>query len=277
MVHEEACSWLLIRGCPIDDPLADTPATWRAQDRELTPEFDSWLIFVAAQFGEPFSWAHIQHGALIGHVLPMYGREYEQTGHSSRVRLDLHVEDAFDDARCQYLVLGCLRNDDVRTTLASVDDVAFSESDVAVLSAPGFLFEPDGEYLRNQRMSGEHVAPPQAAPVLFGDPRSPYLRIDAPYMTVIDDEPRARDALDRLLVRLESAKVQVTLQPGDILVIDNWRVAHGREAFTPRYDGKDRWLRRTMVNPSLRPTRARRLGPDDRIVQSTSSRGGQQH
>jgi len=43
----------------------------------------------------------------------------------------------------------------------------------------------------------------------------------------------------------------VVLDDGDLLVIDNDRAVHGRTAFTPRYDGTDRWLRRALVVTSL--------------------------
>ncbi len=36
----------------------------------------------------------------------------------------------------------------------------------------------------------------------------------------------------------------VALRPGDLLVLDNRRAVHARTAFTPRFDGTDRWLQR---------------------------------
>jgi alpha-ketoglutarate-dependent taurine dioxygenase len=40
----------------------------------------------------------------------------------------------------------------------------------------------------------------------------------------------------------------VRLAAGDVLVVDNDVVVHGREPFRPRYDGTDRWLKRVSVH-----------------------------
>jgi hypothetical protein len=42
---------------------------------------------------------------------------------------------------------------------------------------------------------------------------------------------------------------------------------HGRDVFTPRYDGTDRWLKRVKVARNLRVSRALRDSTDSRIVQ----------
>jgi hypothetical protein len=39
----------------------------------------------------------------------------------------------------------------------------------------------------------------------------------------------------------------VVLATGDLLVIDNARVVHGRTPYEPRFDGSDRWLQRSLV------------------------------
>jgi L-asparagine oxygenase len=36
-----------------------------------------------------------------------------------------------------------------------------------------------------------------------------------------------------------------------LLIIDNRRAVHGRTAFTPRYDGRDRWLKRAYLVSDL--------------------------
>ena len=55
---------------------------------------------------------------------------------------------------------------------------------------------------------------------------------------------------------------------GDLLVVDNRRVAHARSPFRPRFDGADRWLLRVMVCSSL--PRHRRRGAQ-RAIRSGAS------
>jgi hypothetical protein len=48
----------------------------------------------------------------------------------------------------------------------------------------------------------------------------------------------------------------VPLRPGDLLIVDNDAVVHGRVAFRARYDGSDRWLKRVLVRAArVRPHR----------------------
>jgi hypothetical protein len=52
----------------------------------------------------------------------------------------------------------------------------------------------------------------------------------------------------------------------DLCFLDNRNVVHGREPFTPRYDGRDRWLKRVNVVSDLRRTRTDRRITATRII-----------
>jgi hypothetical protein len=45
----------------------------------------------------------------------------------------------------------------------------------------------------------------------------------------------------------KSCRESHCLQPGDIIFIDNNRAVHGRSSFSPKYDGKDRFLIRCFA------------------------------
>ena len=47
------------------------------------------------------------------------------------------------------------------------------------------------------------------------------------------------------------------LAPGEAVFVDNYKVIHGRDTFTPRYDGTDRWLKRTSLVRDIRRTYVR--------------------
>lgn len=47
----------------------------------------------------------------------------------------------------------------------------------------------------------------------------------------------------------------MSLDPGEVLVVDNDLVVHGRVPFQARYDGTDRWLKRSSVRAKGRRTR----------------------
>ncbi len=58
----------------------------------------------------------------------------------------------------------------------------------------------------------------------------------------------------------------MALEPGDLLIIDNYRAVNGRKPFQARYDGRDRWLKRIGVTRDLRKSRAARSSADSPIV-----------
>ncbi|MGL5810465.1 MAG: TauD/TfdA family dioxygenase, partial [Nocardioides sp.] len=192
----------------------------------------------------------------------------QQTGHSSEVVLDLHVEDAFHDLRCDNLTLLCLRNDQAATTVVDTGRLDLDSLDLEPLFEPRYLIRPDAEHLRNLREAGQRV--PESIPisVLDGDRSAPYIRIDPPYMTAVDGDGRAARALDDLLELMGKAVIDVETSPGDLIMIDNQRALHGRRPFRARYDGTDRWLRRATTVRDLRRSRAHRDGVRSRVVRS---------
>lgn len=246
---------LLIRGFPVaEHAIGPTPDHWRTRSPHRTIDQDFWLVLLASQLGRVFGWKSLQDGRLLNDIHPIRGQEDEQTGHSSETLLDFHTEDAFHPGRCEFLALFCLRNPaGVATTLASVQDVVLSEAQSRVLHERRFVIRPDDEHVRNAGPDGGLARPGagvEGVSVLFGDPSDPFLRIDPPYMSTLPGDAEAGQALDELLQQLESRLVDVVLEPGDLLLVDNYRCVHGRRPFPASYDGTDRWLRRAFVAPA---------------------------
>lgn len=64
-------------------------------------------------------------------------------------------------------------------------------------------------------------------------------------------EQRVLAAYERLSRNAEEAGERVSLEPGDLLILNNARCVHGRTAYQPRLDGTDRWLIKTYVSNGL--------------------------
>jgi L-asparagine oxygenase len=64
---------------------------------------------------------------------------------------------------------------------------------------------------------------------------------------------QAQEALDKLLESIKQNTKEVVLRTGDVLVLDNRKLVHGRKSFQARYDGTDRWLLRTLVVDKMPP------------------------
>jgi L-asparagine oxygenase len=181
----------------------------------------------------------------VHNILPSRGHETGQRGASSSVLLSAHTEDAFHPQRPHLMLLCCMRNHDgVATSVASVRDTDLSDTDVELLSEPRLPILPDDAYADAQAYGG--VAP--EVPVLWQGEDGHALRFDPAYTPLERADAEYRAAYGRLGTELERVAAPVRLHEGDVLVIDNDTVVHGRERFRARYDGTDRWLKRVSVH-----------------------------
>ncbi|WP_053849073.1 TauD/TfdA family dioxygenase [Streptomyces sp. NRRL B-24085] len=242
----------VLRGLSVDDGgIGPTPGSWAtAGDRAAA--WDLILLLLATAMGHPIAWDGQQEGRFVHNIVPAPGHEQEQTGASSTVLLSPHTEDAFHPGRAHLLLLACMRNHDaVATTAASIRKVHLAPDDIALLSRPVLPILPDDAYAEAQDFEGE----PPKVPVLWQTAAGPTLRYDPAYTPLGEAPADYRAAYDRLTAELERVSVAVALEPGDVLVVDNDQVVHGRVPFRPRYDGTDRWLKRASVRVPGRRSR----------------------
>ncbi|MFG2887349.1 TauD/TfdA family dioxygenase [Streptomyces sp. NPDC048297] len=234
----------VLRGLPIDD--ADpgpTPRHW-SQAGEAGAVWDVVLLMVAGLMGQPIAWEGQQDGRFVHNIVPSPGHENQQTGASSTALLNPHTEDGFHPGRAHLLLLACMRNPDrVPTTAASVRRVSLSERDVEILSRPVTPILPDDFYTEARPFQGEA----RPVPVLWSSQEGLMMRFDPSYTPLEQAPAEFRAAYTRLEEELARVSVDVSLEPGDVLIVQNDLVAHGRVPFRARFDGTDRWLKRALV------------------------------
>jgi hypothetical protein len=250
----------LISGYPVDDvKVGKTPSHWRKKpDRPNTMEMEIFLNLCGALLGDAIAWSHQRDGIICQDLVPIEGHANKMIGSGSELELVWHTEDASYSYRGDYIGLMCLRNPDaVPTTFALIDEVRLDLDQVEVLFEPRFVFRPDPSHPTDSE--GEK------APVLFGDPRFPYVRFD-PYCMDRPDTEEARSAMDYLTREIDEKLTGVALLPGECLFIDNFKAVHGRSSFKARFDGTDRWLKRITVARDLRKSRAVREAPASRVI-----------
>jgi L-asparagine oxygenase len=235
----------ILRGLRVDDAdLGPTPPSWCDASPRQTPVWDVMLLLLGSVLGRPFGWAGQQNGRLVHDILPTRGQEAEQTGASSSVVLSPHTEDAFHPERAHLVVLASLRNPDgIGTSTACVRHVDIDPADRAILTRPRLPILPDSSY------GDDHGAALVAPPVSTLWERRDGLcsRFDPAYTPLDRADEAFRAAYRRLDGALTAALSPVPTRPGDVLVLDNDTVVHGRAPFTPRYDGTDRWIKRVNV------------------------------
>jgi Fe(II)/alpha-ketoglutarate-dependent arginine beta-hydroxylase len=277
----------LVSGFPVDNAaIGPTPEHWnRAKGSPATLSLEIYFCLLASLLGDPIAWATQQSGYVMHDIMPIREHKFEQLGSGSEETLTWHTEDAFHPLRTDYLALMCLRNPDgVRTTLASIDDLDLDEDLVAVLRQERFPIRPDRSHLPEHRsLAGQDPATerllarsyewvrrldenPDRVAVLFGAEDSPYIRLDPYFMALPADDPEAAAALSTLTGRIDEVIGGHSLRPGDVIFLDNYRVVHGRQPFTARFDGTDRWLKRLNLARDLRKSRAMRTTARSRVI-----------
>ncbi|WP_280269496.1 TauD/TfdA family dioxygenase [Nocardia wallacei] len=260
---ESAAGAAVVARLPLrDDELGPTPRDWRQaavwsgepDRRHASLQLDITMLLLARSAGEPFGWQGQQDGRLVNNIVPSPGHEHEQSGASSTTLLTPHTEDAFHPHRAHLLMLGCLRNPDrVGTTVSSVREVSLDDDQRRRLSEPRLPILPDVSYGTDFH---QHPATPVAT--IGDDEGRPTLRYDPAYTPLDDADDEFRNAYAHLGAELERVCRTPVLAPGELLLVDNDVVVHGRVPFTPRYDGTDRWLKR--VNIRLPRRRAAEAG-----------------
>ena len=250
----------VISGYPVDDSkIGKTPGHWRKEPcGSSTMDEEVFLNLCGALLGDAIAWSHQRDGLICQDLVPIEGHKDEMLGSGSELELVWHTEDARYPYRGDYIGLMCLRNPDaVPTTFASIDEVRLDPDQVEVLFEPRFVFRPDPSHPTDSER--------EKAPVLFGDPRSPYVRFD-PYSMDRPETEEARSAMDYLIRAVDENLTGVALLPGECLFIDNYKAVHGRSSFKARFDGTDRWLKRINIARDLRKSRDVRKTPASRVI-----------
>lgn len=245
---------ILFKGLPVGAVPATPPAPTAPTGKDATSEFT--LLTVAARLGEPVGYLPEHGGDVVQNIVPTRGSEARQVSTSSRSALLFHTEAAFHPHRPRYLLLLCLRGDTAaHTTLSSIFETMrhLSRHVVETLFQPRFRTAVDESYLGGRSNS---LGAPMS--VLSGDRERPTMVFDADLMVGTDAE--ADMALQVLGHEIAERHTSVSLEAGDLLVVDNSVAVHGRSPFTPRFDGTDRWLQRTFVVDDLAASAAERTG-----------------
>ncbi|MEU0128128.1 MULTISPECIES: TauD/TfdA family dioxygenase [unclassified Streptomyces] len=233
--------------------LPPTPAVRDSVERAATVPA-TLAMLLGSELGAVVAYREEKQGALVQNVVPVPALAESQSNAGS-VRLEFHTENAFHPHRPDFVGLLCLRpahEDQVGTQVASVRRALplIDEQTRAVLHEPRFLTEAPPSFGSNG------LSDPK--PVLDGAPEDPDICVDFHATSGLDEG--AEKALVQLREALWAVRSDVVLRPGDMIFVDNRLVVHGRVAFSPRYDGNDRWLHRVFVHLDHRRSRGYRPG-----------------
>ncbi|WP_019812381.1 TauD/TfdA family dioxygenase [Saccharomonospora halophila] len=241
---------LLLRNLPVDAAnLPDTPNEKDSVLREATVSAAT-LMLVSHGLGSPVAFRAEKSGALVQNVVPVPGKE-ELQANSGSVRLTFHTENAFHEHRPDFVMLLCVRPDhdeiaELCTVSAHRVVARLPVSARETLATTSFVTQAPPSFGSAGGGSGRHA-------ILSGDRDRPTMRVDEAATEPVT--AAGAKAMTELSAAFEDCYRAIRLRSGDLAVVDNRAVVHGRSAFTPRYDGRDRWLQRMFVLTDLRCSR----------------------
>jgi L-asparagine oxygenase len=202
-----------------------------------------------------FAYATENDGLVVRDVVARKDAGNEHSSQGWAYELTWHMDGAFRPlteggslSPCpRWLVFGVIFNTpNIPITFAALDEVLnrLGPSDIEMLSRPEFeVHSPESFLAQVVRTS---------VPILIPDGAGGYFsRFNK--TKCFGRTPAARAALDSFAdVLLEPGiRRNVELTPGDVIVLDNWRSLHMREAYTPSWNGTDRWLVRVYASPAF--------------------------
>ena len=250
---------VLLRGLPIPEDLPLTPLQPFAKTGLQMLGTEALLIFIGARIAQPFSYREWDAGHMVHNKYPIESHKQVQFG-SNAVEFLIHTETPFREISPDYVCLLCLRGDPQKRAQTRLCDLASASKDLApdeisLLHQPCYSFITDNPAIVARGLT---LTPPM--PILKNrDGKLVYEYVHD--LVAINDD--AQTALDKLKKSVEVRSIGICLEAGDLLIIDNSHVVHGRTAYHPRYDGTDRWLQRLLLSARLFGTTEK---PLDRFV-----------
>jgi hypothetical protein len=262
---------MIVRGLPLDSHLPATPYDMAPGIEQLPVVAGAILAVLQTIQTHPVAYEGENDDTVFRHVSPKQQCEAEKSSYGSRMDLCMHVDNLHLPLTCEpvsassacpeYLCLTGLRCElDVPTRIVAISEVlamlpAWIET---ALSQPQFAIR---------------------RPVSFGKPGNVLEQVPLLYKSATGElfcrynkaSVTATGAIANLALQLFEAAANhpdvvrpVLLQPGDMLIFKNQQTLHAREGFTPRYDGRDRWLQRVFgVND---PARVLALNPQQPFI-----------
>lgn len=200
------------------------------------------------RLGEMVAYEAEGNGRLFQDMTPNYKFSATQTSLGSGVELEIHTEQAFSKMRPDMLSLACLRGDkNANTFILHVSKILenFSLYEQELLHKPLWKIGVDMSFKMHGKefIEGTLRGP---IPILT---REGHLIFDQDLMRGINEE--SEQLRQKIIQIYYKEKLSHCLEPGEIIIVDNRYAVHGRSAFTPKFDGRDRFIIRSFVTLDL--------------------------
>jgi len=243
---------LVIKNCPVDPELDPTPNGDFIPEAKKTRFSENLLLITSSIVGFPFAIESENKGFLIHNIYPVRRYANSQTSKSSETLLTLHTELSCVRYPPDYVIMLGLRESQhaVITQVVKLDDILtfLSDEEIYLLTQPLYRTSID-ESLYVLHTNKIKTNP---FPILTRRSGANLWKYDFEYTEGLTAQ--SKDVVKKIGDLWPKLLFNITIQPGDLVMIDNSKIAHARMAFTAKYDGTDRWIQRVNVHKKLRKT-----------------------
>lgn len=239
-------SAVLITGLPIDPVLPTTPLDGLESPDKKTLISECLLVGACGMLGmAPMSYHNEKGGNLIHDIVPIPGREQSKSNEGSET-FSMHIEAPHHPHPPEWIGLIALRNsEEGATSFVNIGD-AYRAMPFLMRKA---LLEPIFT-LRIGESFGSNSYTECAIAELDEFTGKLKYRVDLSEM--VGNSDFADSVLATLAAKMADLERSYVLKPGEMLLLNNRIMAHGRVSFMPDYSsGEQRWLQRMYMVPSI--------------------------
>jgi L-asparagine oxygenase len=236
--------FLLIKNIPIcESSLPNTPPENNCKVGEQTAmaRIQSIIMHI---FSEIIAYEAEGYGRIFQDVVPTQRMAMNQTSLGSNTELEIHTEQAFSKLRPDIISLACLRRDkNALTHILPVKRIIsnITTEELEMLRKPLWNAGVDLSFKLNGHDFIEgNIRGPMS--IINGEHEDPLLIFDQDLMKGTTAE--SEEMIKKIVDIYYKHRLSHNLKPGEIILIDNLRAAHGRSPFFPKFDGHDRFLLR---------------------------------
>jgi len=229
----------ILTDLPVDTCLPASPMDGKRVTKPANIS-EAVLNAVAAILDQcPVAFHNEKDGELIHQISPVPGCEASNSNRGSDL-FDFHIEAPHHETPPDTIALIPLKNHEKgRTSYVLLEDVISEAPDGVcfMLTQPKFGIRI-GESFGHDKTFWK--------PIIEYNQGDPLFRVDLAEMYATEE--RAKEALLWLRDWVSQRSIEVELQPGQCMVINNRKAAHGRVGFTPDFStGDHRWLQRMYM------------------------------
>lgn len=254
---------LLIENFPTDPEIPPTPEDGKRSREKRTFVSEACVLGIAQILGQPIGYHDEKSGEIVHVLAPVKSEASATSSESSEIHLGFHTDFNFDKEQPEqpynvvnpdYVVLFCLRSDqqsEAYTLYADVRNICqrLNAEQLNIMRQPFFEFASSYSFTGG---CGSEKIWSVPSPLLKGPDAFPELSIDLLCgVRAINKEGDQVLSAIRDVCALPEVSSRIHLKPGNVLIMDNRKGAHGRTPFKAFFDGTDRWLHRVYVRRSL--------------------------